>query len=136
MRRICCVCKSVMGEVPGAEGDSHGYCEACFALTQREYNREPTDADAAKLFKLLWWGGESTKRKFRLRKVDPNELRMGIEVELEHTSDLGTSAKISIDHLAEHERYYTALRILEAILKAGQLDLLESFAQSIGLDIE
>ncbi len=136
MRRICCVCKAVMGEVPGPEGDSHGYCAGCEALVRREYGMEPTDAAAVQIFKQFWWGGESGKKKFKLQKVDPNELRMGIKVEFEHTDDPGTSAKIALDHLAEHDRYYTALRILEAILKADQLDLLATFVQSIGLDVE
>lgn len=110
MRRICCVCKTVMGEVPGVDGDSHGYCEECYALTQREYGMEPSDADMVKLFKGFWWGGESTKKALKLKKVDPNELKIGTEVELEHTDDLGVAAKIAMDHLAEHPDYYTRLK--------------------------
>lgn len=140
MRRICCVCKAVMGEVPGPEGDSHGYCEGCHALTQREYGLEPSDADMVNLFKEFWWGGDSARQGTRLKGIEPEQLKMGMEVELEHTDDVGTAAKIALDHLTKKKKsdqankYYTGLHILEAILDQGDLDRLIEFARSIGID--
>jgi hypothetical protein len=44
--------------------------------------------------------------------VDPEELRRGIEVELEHTDDPRVAKQIALDHLAEHRDYYTKLATL------------------------
>lgn len=41
--------------------------------------------------------------------VDPNELRKGIEVEMEHTNDPVKAEEIALDHLAEDPQYYTKL---------------------------
>lgn len=38
-RRVCCVCKKVLGPVPGIEGDTHTYCPTCFALAMAEVER-------------------------------------------------------------------------------------------------
>ena len=46
-------------------------------------------------------------------KVDPEQLRMGIEVEMEHTTDPEISKRISLDHLAELPDYYTRLAKME-----------------------
>lgn len=43
--------------------------------------------------------------------IHPQELRMGIKVELEHTDDLDKAKKIALDHLAENPYYYTALKL-------------------------
>ena len=44
-------------------------------------------------------------------QIHPQELRMGIRVELEHTDDLDKAKKIALDHLAENPYYYTALKL-------------------------
>lgn len=49
--------------------------------------------------------------------VDPDELTMGIKVEMEHTTDPGISKRIALDHLAECPRYYTMLAKMEAECK-------------------
>jgi len=41
----------------------------------------------------------------------PQEVRMGIKVELEHTDDLDKAKKIALDHLRENPFYYTALKL-------------------------
>lgn len=50
--------------------------------------------------------------------VDLEQLRMGIEEEQEHTSDLHKSAQIALDHLREDRHYYTKLK--SAGLEAGE----------------
>jgi len=52
-------------------------------------------------------------------RVDMNELRMGIEVEQEHTGDMREAGKIAMDHLREFPDYYTRLTKMEERAKAG-----------------
>jgi hypothetical protein len=49
--------------------------------------------------------------------IDPNELRAGIKVEMEHTSNPLISEKIARDHLTEDASYYTHLAVMEAQYK-------------------
>lgn len=42
--------------------------------------------------------------------VDPNELKMGIAHEMEHTRDKRIATEIALDHLAEDPKYYTHLK--------------------------
>lgn len=44
-----------------------------------------------------------------LRKFDPRELRRGMAVEREHTSDPAMQARIAADHLVEDPKYYRKL---------------------------
>jgi hypothetical protein len=44
---------------------------------------------------------------------DPRQLRMGIKVETEHTSDRLLAQEIAMDHLVEDPRYY------DKLIKAG-----------------
>ena len=46
-------------------------------------------------------------------KHDPKELKMGIKVEMEHTSNPLISRKIALDHLKEIPDYYTRLDKME-----------------------
>lgn len=51
---------------------------------------------------------------------DPEQLEMGIEIEMEHTDDPTTAREIAMDHLREHPNYYTALKKMEDELKANE----------------
>ncbi len=42
-----------------------------------------------------------------------DQLRMGIDVEGEHTASKAMAKEIAKDHLEEHPRYYTALKKME-----------------------
>jgi len=44
--------------------------------------------------------------------VDPKELKMGVEVEMEHTDDPAEAKVIALQHLAEDPKYYTKLASL------------------------
>lgn len=46
-------------------------------------------------------------------KVNPNELQMGIKVEMEHTNDKEVAKRIALHHLKELPDYYTRLEIME-----------------------
>lgn len=47
---------------------------------------------------------------YEKNKVDAEQLKIGIEVELEHTDDEKVAEKIARDHLAEDPHYYTKLK--------------------------
>ena len=61
--------------------------------------------------------GRSTEKSVGEEEVDQTELRTGIQIETEHTTDLETAKKIALDHLAEHKDYYTALVAMEKALE-------------------
>jgi len=42
--------------------------------------------------------------------ITKKELKMGMKVEREHTSDPMQAKKIAMDHLEEHPKYYTKLK--------------------------
>jgi hypothetical protein len=54
---------------------------------------------------------KEVKAELNPNQIHPQELRMGIKVELEHTDDLDKAKKIALDHLAENPYYYTALKL-------------------------
>jgi hypothetical protein len=47
------------------------------------------------------------------KDVDPEQLQLGIEIELEHTNDKDLAEKIALDHLYEDSQYYTKLQKME-----------------------
>lgn len=51
-----------------------------------------------------------TQSKIHPSEVDPEELKIGIEVEYEHTKDKKIAEKIALDHLAENPHYYSLLK--------------------------
>jgi len=51
------------------------------------------------------------------RDFDPKQLRIGTEVELEHTPDRRIAREIAMDHLAEHSAYDRELAKMEAKLE-------------------
>jgi Protein of unknown function (DUF5661) len=56
-------------------------------------------------------GGKSKNFK---GKYDPEQIKMGVEVEVEHTNNKLIAEKIAKDHLAEIPDYYTRLKKMEA----------------------
>ena len=44
---------------------------------------------------------------------DQEQLRMGIDVEMEHTDDPEIAKEIAMDHLTEDSKYYTHLKNME-----------------------
>ena len=42
-------------------------------------------------------------------QVDPTQLSIGIQIEMEHTNDLDIAKEIAMDHLTEDPKYYTKL---------------------------
>lgn len=58
-------------------------------------------------------GGLAEEKKFTEKDADPQQLKMGINVEMEHTNDRKKAAAIALDHLAEIPDYYTRLQRME-----------------------
>ena len=59
--------------------------------------------------------GRANEKGITEEDVDPEELKMGIEIEHEHTTDEETAKRIALDHLAEHldSDYYSRLKQME-----------------------
>ena len=70
-------------------------------------------------------GGLAEKAGFTIDDADPDQLVIGIKIEMEHTDDPKVATEIALDHLSEHPRYYIALEAMERKLEkyeAGDLD--------------
>lgn len=59
--------------------------------------------------------GLAYEKGITIDDVDPDELEMGIQIEMEHTSNPVIATRIALDHLAEEgsENYYTQLKKME-----------------------
>lgn len=55
--------------------------------------------------------------------IDPEQLRAGIKIEMEHTSNPMIAEKIAKDHLTEIATYYTHLATMEAELSGKKTDV-------------
>jgi len=64
-------------------------------------------ADQQAEFKRFAYMGENTEE---ISKFNKKEVKMGIEVEKEHTKDIKKLKQIVIDHLKENPHYYTKLK--------------------------
>ena len=62
-------------------------------------------------------GGKADNKK--ASDFDPKELKMGIEIEQEHTNDKKLAEEIAMDHLTEFPNYYTELKKMEKKLESG-----------------
>lgn len=62
--------------------------------------------------------GKAQKEGFKEKDANPKELRMGIEIELEHTDSRTKAKQIALDHLAEFPDYYTRLKKMETQAEA------------------
>lgn len=58
--------------------------------------------------------GKAKEKKFTEKDADAKELKMGMEVEMEHTTNKAIAKRIALDHLAEIPDYYTRLKKMEA----------------------
>jgi hypothetical protein len=76
---------------------------------------EPDDFEA-EVYKILgsFVGyGRAKDKKLDEKKVDKEQLKMGIKVEMEHTNNPTIAKRIALDHLAEISDYYTRLKKME-----------------------
>jgi len=57
--------------------------------------------------------GFAIEKGFTVDDADPEELKVGIKIEMEHTSNPKFAERIALDHLAEIPDYYTRLVAME-----------------------
>jgi len=57
--------------------------------------------------------GKAKEKGITEADVDPEQLKMGVKVEYEHTSSEFIAKRIALDHLAECDDYYTRLKEME-----------------------
>ena len=57
--------------------------------------------------------GRAKEENIEEKDVDAGELKKGIKIEMEHTTDPIISKRIALDHLAEIDDYYTRLIKME-----------------------
>ena len=62
----------------------------------------------------FWNAGMAAEKGFTEEDADPEQLRMGVIVEMEHTTNKDISKKIALDHLSEIPDYYTRLEKMES----------------------
>ena len=82
--------------------------------------KDPDDIEkiAYQIISTFSAGGFAKEKGITKDSVDPNELKMGIKVEMEHLDPNSPFAemmaeRISLDHLAEISDYYTKLKKME-----------------------
>jgi hypothetical protein len=81
------------------------------------------EAEAYKLateFVSFLGNGKARGAGFTEQDADPEQLKMGVEVEKEHTTNEDTAKRIALDHLAEISDYYTRLKKMEDEAKANK----------------
>ena len=86
---------------------------------RNNYNVHETEAEAYRLasnYVKFLRNGRANEKNITESSVDPDELKKGIKVEMEHTSDPATAKRIALDHLAEVKHYYTGLDNMEKTL--------------------
>lgn len=67
----------------------------------------------------FWNKGRAKEKGITENDVDPEELKMGIQVEYEHTSNEFISKRIALDHLSECSDYYTRLEKMESLCEVA-----------------
>jgi hypothetical protein len=81
------------------------------------------EAEAYKIateFVSFLGNGKAREQGFSEEDADPEQLKMGVEVEKEHTTNEDTAKRIALDHLAEIPDYYTRLKKMEDEAKANK----------------
>jgi hypothetical protein len=83
------------------------------------------------LFTINWWKKSLTEFKLDvkptvdIKDVDKEELKKGIKIEKEHTTDIKTAMRIALDHLSEDPKYYS--KLAKAGLEESKPDILNDF---------
>jgi hypothetical protein len=105
-------------KVAGFFRDNPNPSDSSFHSWAKDEGLEPDVAEAAAyrlatLFTMFLFAGRAAEKKFSETDADPEELSMGIAVEMEHTSCGIIAKRIALDHLAEISDYYTRLKAME-----------------------
>jgi hypothetical protein len=79
--------------------------------------KDKVEEEAYKLLSDFLAFGKANSMGITEADVDPEQLRRGIEVEMEHTNNQEIAKRIALDHLAEFPHYYFAIDKMEEALK-------------------
>ena len=93
---------------------------------------ELSDEEAEEVYNIVADKIQEIQTPAKEKDVDPKELKMGVEVEMEHTDDPSKAKIIALQHLAEDPKYYTKLKSLNLQENASysqQIDIMEKIAQ-------
>lgn len=60
-------------------------------------------------------------------KVDKNQLKMGIKIEMEHTKSKRVAKIIAMQHLCEYPKYYTSLKRMEKCLSKRKRTMMKRY---------
>lgn len=81
------------------------------------------------IYEILYDIFHGGKSKGQDNGYDPEQIKMGMEVEKEHTSIPALARKISYDHLSEIPNYYTLLDKMESSAKGVKESILDDIAK-------
>ena len=93
---------------------------------------ELSDEEVEQVFNIVADKIQEIQTPSKEKDVDPKELKMGVEAEMEHTDDPSKAKIIALQHLAEDPKYYTKLKSLNLQENAsyGQhIDVIEKIAE-------
>ena len=80
---------------------------------EEEEDDQELDEEIDKRWKAFSEHGKAKEKGFTEEKADKEQLKMGMAVEMEHTTDADTAKRIALDHLAETPDYYSRLEKME-----------------------
>ena len=92
------------------KGGFHEWAES------KGYNKHKAEESVYKLMTLFTefaTKGRANEDSFTEDDADPKELKMGMGIEMEHTTNKEIAKRISLDHLSEIKDYYTRLKKME-----------------------
>jgi len=98
-------CLGYLQSDPNPTGESLALLAQLSGYTLEEVHRE-VFAIAAEMAAFLASGRHTELNQ----EPDPEQVRQGMEIEKEHTSNALIAQKIALDHLVEHPDYYTKLK--------------------------
>ena len=104
------VAEYLKGTHAPSDADFHAWAK------DEDIDKHAAEAAAYRLAALACdfiFNGRAAEKGVSDKDVDETELAMGIEVEMEHTSNPVMSKRIALDHLAEIDDYYTRLAKME-----------------------
>ena len=93
---------------------------------------ELSDEEVEQVYNIVADKIQEIQTPAKEKDVDPKELKMGVEAEMEHTDDPSKAKIIALQHLAEDPKYYTKLKSLNLQENAsyGQhIDVIEKIAE-------
>jgi len=135
------------GAIGGVMGYEHvkGKAKRAIGMGNEEYEGAKKSLTLGDIFKGLTniessmkkiYGGKARSKGVTEEQVDPEQLKMGVEVELEHTDNKHKAKQIALDHLAEIKDYYTRLKRMEedapkSVKKAMGAKLIRNIARNM-----